>query len=127
MHSMIRHQYVMREGLPESYEDLINPLTPNETVLANGQRIYAENCTACHGVNGEGDGPAAAGLDPSPSNIRRLPRMPMMSGDSYLYWTVAEGGVPVKTSMPAFKQTLTADEIWSVILYLREGFQNRSR
>lgn len=121
MHSMIRHQYVMRVGIPASYEGLVNPLTPTESVLEIGQRIYTETCSTCHGVSGEGDGPAGAALDPSPSNIRRLPRMPMMSSDAYLYWTVAEGGVPVASGMPAFKQTLTSDEIWSVIQYVRAG------
>ena len=121
MHSMIRHQYVRREGLPAAYEGLINPLTSTETVLANGQRIYEEVCSTCHGVSGDGDGPAGATLDPSPSNIGRLPRMPMMSSDAYLYWTVAEGGVPIQTGMPMFKQTLTQDQVWSVILYVREG------
>jgi mono/diheme cytochrome c family protein len=121
MHSMIRHQYVMREGLPAAYEELVNPLTPTATVLTNGQRIYTEVCTTCHGVSGDGDGPAGAALDPSPSNIGRLPRMPMMSSDAYLYWTVAEGGVPIQTEMPAFKQALTQEEIWSVILYIQEG------
>jgi mono/diheme cytochrome c family protein len=121
MHSMIRHQYVMREGIPEAYEELVNPLTPTETVLASGQQVYTEVCSTCHGVSGDGDGPAGAALDPSPSNIGRLPRMPMMSSDAYLYWTVAEGGVPIQTAMPAFKQMLTPDQIWSVILYVREG------
>lgn len=59
--------------------------------------------------------------DPAPQKSRQLPRMPMMSSDAYLYWTVAEGGVPIQSGMPAFKQTLTSDEIWSVIAYLREG------
>jgi mono/diheme cytochrome c family protein len=121
MHSMIRHQYVMREGIPETYSELTNPLSPSEAVLAAGQRVYTENCSACHGASGAGDGPAGEALDPSPSNIGRLPRMPMMSSDAYLYWTVAEGGVPIETGMPAFKQTLTPAQIWSVILYVREG------
>jgi len=120
MHSMIRHQYVMREGIPEAYAELVNPLTATEAVLAEGQRVYAEICSSCHGVSGEGDGPAGAALDPPPSNIGRLPPMPMVSSDAYLYWTVAEGGVPIQTGMPAFRQTLTQDQIWSVILYVRE-------
>ena len=74
----------------------------------------------CHGTGGAGDGPAGTALDPSPSNIARLPRMPMMSSDAYLYWTVAQGGLPIQTGMPAFGQTLTPDQIWSVILYVRE-------
>ena len=121
MHSMIRHQYVMREGLPAGYEELVNPLTPTDSVLADGQRIYQEVCSTCHGVSGDGDGPAGAALDPSPSNISRLPRMPMMSSDAYLYWTVAEGGVPIGTGMPMVNEMLTPNQIWSVILYVREG------
>src|SRR5262245_32309708 len=31
-------------------------------VLARGRAIYAAKCAACHGDQGAGDGPAAAGL-----------------------------------------------------------------
>lgn len=120
MHSMVRHHYVMQEGLPEAFRELSSPLTATEIVLATGNRVYTENCSTCHGETGEGDGPAGAALDPPPSNIRRLPRMPMMSSDAYLYWTVAKGGAPVDSGMTAFEESLTADEIWSVIVYLRE-------
>lgn len=121
MHSMVRHQYVMREGLPDAYREFTNPLTVSDSVLANGQRVYTATCSSCHGETGAGDGPAGEALDPRPSNIQRLPRMPMMSSDAYLYWTIAEGGEPVQTGMPAFRQTLSSDDIWSVILYVREG------
>jgi mono/diheme cytochrome c family protein len=121
MHSMLRHRYAMREGLPEAYRHLVNPFTATASVLDNGRRVYAATCSICHGATGAGDGPGGAALDPAPSNIRALPRMPLMSSDAYLYWTIAEGGAPISTAMPAFGQTLTPDEIWSVILALREG------
>jgi mono/diheme cytochrome c family protein len=44
--------------------------------------------------------------------------MPMAS-DSYLFWTISEGGAPVGSAMPPFKQTLTDDEIWKIITYVR--------
>jgi len=118
-HSMVRHRYVMSAGLPEQYQGLSNPLTATNAELADGQRIYLASCSACHGETGLGDGPAGAALEPLPSRLSPLPRMPMMSSDAYLYWSVAEGGAPVETAMPAYRETLTADEIWSVILYLR--------
>ncbi len=40
--------------------------TPQEA-LAEGETLYAENCLACHGETGLGDGPKAADLDPLPS------------------------------------------------------------
>jgi mono/diheme cytochrome c family protein len=44
--------------------------------------------------------------------------MPMVS-DAYLAWTVAEGGAPVGSAMPPFKDTLKPDAIWRVILFLQ--------
>lgn len=44
--------------------------------------------------------------------------MPMAT-DGYLFWTIAEGGAPVGSAMPAFKQTLKEDDIWKIITYLR--------
>lgn len=44
-----------------------------------------------------------------------------MAGDEYLYWTIAEGGEPLNTAMPAFKRMLEQDEIWRIIVYLRRG------
>jgi len=120
-HSMQRHQFVMQEGIPEKYRDLTNPLTATDSVLADGQRIYATNCSACHGETGQGDGPAGAALDPKPSSLSELARMPMMSSDAYLYWTIAEGGTPVGSAMPPFEAALSPEDIWSVIVYLREG------
>ena len=40
--------------------------------------------------------------------------------DGYLYWTIAEGGTPLGTAMPPFKNVLKDAEIWKVISYLRE-------
>jgi mono/diheme cytochrome c family protein len=32
------------------------------------QQIFSTRCAACHGAEGRGDGPGAAGLDPKPRN-----------------------------------------------------------
>ena len=45
--------------------------------------------------------------------------MSMMANDSYLFWTIADGGEPIDTDMTEFNESLSYDEIWSVILYLR--------
>jgi mono/diheme cytochrome c family protein len=121
MHSMLRHQYVMREGLPAEYRALRNPLAADEATLEAGRRVYTQSCVVCHGDSGNGDGPSAAALDPRPSNIGQLPRMPLFSSDAYLYWTIAEGGAPIGTAMPVFKNALSAEDIWSVIHYVRDG------
>ena len=116
--SMLRHRYVMRNGLPDRYRSRKNPLDATAENLAAGERVYESRCVSCHGVSGRGDGPAAGSLEPGPTDIARFSRTPMAS-DGYLFWTVAEGGAPVGSAMPAFGDALSEAEIWQLLLYLR--------
>ena len=120
MPSMRRHHYVMNQGIPDAYRRLGNPLFADTAGLAEGLRVYQQNCAACHGEQGRGDGSAGDTLRPRPANLQRLSCMSMMANDAYLYWTIAEGGKPVDSDMPAFKESLSSEEIWSVVLYLRQ-------
>jgi mono/diheme cytochrome c family protein len=86
--------------------------------LDKGKALYQTNCATCHGASGVGDGVAGTNLNPRPADIARFSKMPMAS-DSYLYWTIAEGGAPVKSAMPPFKAQLEELEIWQIITYLR--------
>ena len=88
-HSMVRHRYVMMNGIPASYKNLTNPLPAGEKNIQEGGKLYAANCASCHGEKGRGDGPAGAALDPPASHIASLVRMPMAT-DSYLFWTISE-------------------------------------
>lgn len=46
---------------------------PQETEVS-GRALFAENCAVCHGDTGRGDGPAAEGLQPPPSDLTLLSR-----------------------------------------------------
>lgn len=116
--SMLRHRYVMRNGLPEVYRSRRNPLESTASNLEAGERIYERNCASCHGTSGQGDGPAGENLEPRPTDIARFSRMPMAT-DGYLYWTVAEGGAPVGSAMPAFGSVLSEEEVWQLLVYVR--------
>jgi mono/diheme cytochrome c family protein len=37
-----------------------------------GAALYAENCAQCHGADGTGNGPWAAGMVPPPADLTRL-------------------------------------------------------
>jgi mono/diheme cytochrome c family protein len=37
-----------------------------------GTQTYQQHCTACHGLGGRGDGPAAAALKTPPSDLTRI-------------------------------------------------------
>ena len=114
-----RHHYAMMDGVPSPYTATSNPLPRTQATLDRGKRVYRQNCASCHGDSGHGDGPAAATLTPPPADLAWLAAMPMSQWDAYMNWTVSEGGAPFGTAMPAFKDALSRDEIWSVIAYVQ--------
>ena len=105
----------MMGRIPEPYASMTNPLPDTAGVIARGRSVFEEGCASCHGREGLGNGEAGRELSLPPANLAMLTRMPMMRSDRYLFWAISEGGVPFGTQMPAFKDTLSADEIWSVV------------
>ncbi|HWT05408.1 MAG TPA: cytochrome c [Xanthomonadales bacterium] len=92
-------------------------------VLA-GAKIFAANCTGCHGATGTGQ----PGVFPS------LVANPYVSGDAKrLIHTVKFGltgkivakGVPYDGMMPAWAGTLTDPQIADVISYIRTTWGNK--
>jgi len=80
--------------------------------LARGRALYAENCAACHGAQGKGDGPAAKGLDPAPSNFHDAARMSERS--LYGLYNVITLGVS-GTAMAPFAR-LSEEDRWALAL-----------
>jgi mono/diheme cytochrome c family protein len=68
-----------------------------------------------------GDGEAGKSLTPSPALLAWMIQRPV-AVDEYLLWTISEGGTEFKTGMPAFKDTLSREEIWKIVAYMRAGF-----
>jgi protein SCO1/2 len=44
-------------------------LTPTPELIARGKTLFSQTCSACHGPEGRGDGPAGANLTPKPRNV----------------------------------------------------------
>jgi mono/diheme cytochrome c family protein len=111
---------VMWFGLPHAHvgpppvTGVVNPIAPTEASIAAGKTVYQTNCVTCHGVSGAGDGPDAAGLDPPPADL--ITHVPLHS-DGDLFSFIANG-FP-RTAMPAWKGTLTDEQMWNVVNYLR--------
>jgi len=116
--STLRYRIVMRDGLDPQYASRKSPLRPTSQDVDSGKKLFGQHCASCHGATGAGDGPAGADLFPPPANVAAASKSPMAS-DSYLLWTISEGGAPTGSAMPPFKRTLTEDEIWKLIAYLR--------
>lgn len=103
------------QGLPEEALELENPIAATEESIARGREIYQQSCASCHGDEGYGDGPAAAGLDPKPANLHagHVQILP----DGGLFWIITYG--VEGTAMPAWENVLSEEDRWHVVNYLR--------
>jgi len=83
--------------------------------LAQGAELYQANCAGCHGEEGQGDGPEAAGLATPPTDFTRQATMAEKPANS-LFQAMTEGVPP---DMPAFGDELSDEERWALAAYLR--------
>ena len=94
--------------------------------LAQGKRVYYENCLPCHGDHLDGQGHFAHAFNPLPANFQDNGTIAQLT-ESFVFWRVAKGGpglpregTPWNSAMPKWEDFLTEREIWSVILFLYE-------
>lgn len=82
--------------------------------------LYRRFCAPCHGAQGRGDGPNATHL-PVPPAVHADSAFMARRTDDRLFDAIYAGGYPLGRSatMPAFGATLSRDEIWALVGYLR--------
>ncbi|HTV92024.1 MAG TPA: cytochrome b N-terminal domain-containing protein [Verrucomicrobiae bacterium] len=85
----------------------------------NGASVFSQNCTSCHGANGQGQ----------PGVAPPLAGNPFVTGDANAVINVVENGLHGQTimgqtygaQMPAWKSTLSKSDLAAVITYIRGG------
>jgi mono/diheme cytochrome c family protein len=90
-----------------------NPIAADEKSIATGKALYVQNCLSCHGEKGKGDGTAAKDLEKKPGDLSAAKMLEQTDGA--LFWKITEGRKP----MPTFEKTLTEENRWTVINYVR--------
>lgn len=94
--------------------------------VGKGRELFQKNCTACHGENADGKGPAAIALTPPPRNFTD-PSAKWTHGrePQQIFKTVSEGSEG--TAMPPFSASLKEEERWALAAYIGTlpGVQNQ--
>ena len=105
---------IAAQSATEAQATVRNPIPPTADSIAAGQVVYERYCQTCHGVNGRGDGPGAVGLEPPPADLAvHVP----LHADADIYRFIANG--IEGTSMVGLSASLTDQEIWHAINYIR--------
>jgi mono/diheme cytochrome c family protein len=102
--------YVSKMGEDAKRDVLGNHQNKIQTQLASGKKLYETKCLTCHGKEGEGDGVAAANLNPRPKDFKRR-----VFGRAY-FESIVKDGVP-GTAMVSFAG-LTQEEISAIYSYV---------
>ena len=122
----VRHRVIKKGGgVPAPYTNVKNPVPVNEANIEAGKTLFAEQCASCHGKTGKGDGEAGRELKPKPANIAFIMDK-WIATDPFLFWSISEGGVPLKTAMPAFKDVLDDKQRWQIVHYLRSDLAGKN-
>jgi len=103
---------LMRQSVLSAMTQL--PLPKTTPDLRKGAALFAQNCVACHGETGLGDGAAGAQMDPAPTNFHELERHNARSLFG-LFNTITLG--VADTGMMSFKH-LDEQSRWDLAFYV---------
>lgn len=93
-----------------------NPLPLNRETLAAGKEAFGHYCVVCHGLDGQLTGvPFADRMSPPVPSLTS--RQVQDYSDGQLKWIIDNGLAP--SGMPASKDTLSDEEIWSIVQFIR--------
>ncbi len=93
-----------------------NPLRATPETIAAGKEAFSHYCVACHGMDGQNTGvPFADRMSPPVPPLAS--REVQQYTDGQLKWVIDYGISP--SGMPGSKGTLSEEEIWSIVVFLR--------
>ncbi|MCM2277749.1 MAG: c-type cytochrome [Oligoflexia bacterium] len=87
------------------------PWVATPLLLSQGKMLYSQQCVACHGPEGKGDGPAAGSLTPAPRDFTRAGGWKNGRKPSQVFKTLVEG-IPGSAMAPY--GTLPAEDRWAL-------------
>jgi cbb3-type cytochrome oxidase cytochrome c subunit len=96
-----------------------DPLPVTEANLTRGKEVFLDRCVGCHGEKGDGKGPGARFLSPTPADFTDKDDA-CCGGDTGpgdFYYRILRGWPG--TAMENFGDRLSVDDIWRVVLFLK--------
>ena len=114
-----------QSGATKAKPDIQRWYDPRRVV--RGTSLYAKNCSVCHGKSGEGaPGWQGTALPPPLNGTGHTWHHPdQMLFEFTKYGPQKFAGADYKSKMPAYDGTLTDEEIWNVLAYIKSKWPNK--
>lgn len=94
---------------------LKKPWISTPELVKKGKELFAQQCVSCHGLAGQGDGVAAAALNPRPRNFTASEGWKNGRRPTMVFKTLKEG-IP-NSGMASFA-TIPSDDRWALVHYV---------
>jgi len=96
-----------------------DPLPVTEENLLRGKEVFLQRCVGCHGLKGDGKGPAATFMSPPPADFtdKNDACCGGDTGPGDFYYRILRGWPG--TAMENFGDRLSVDDIWRVVLFVK--------
>jgi mono/diheme cytochrome c family protein len=96
--------------------DVMKAGVSSAAMVDKGRELYKNNCAACHGTDGMGDGVSAALLNPKPRNLHSRSGWKNGPGVTQIFKTLQEG---ISGSAMASYNYMPPEERFALIHYIR--------
>jgi mono/diheme cytochrome c family protein len=96
--------------------DQKNPLPATPATIGEGKEAFTHYCVACHGMDGQNTGVPFANHMSPPIPLLNSGEVQQYT-DGQLKWVIDNGFWP--SGMPAAKGTLNDEDVWSIVVFLR--------
>ncbi len=114
----------LHSNVPQTWRAMPTQSPITHASVSRGEKTYQDFCVGCHGPVGDGNGPTAVYLKPTPINFTTLKRH-LVDGKyigGIIYYQVMNG--ITGSAMPYFKKDLESAKIWDVGNYVEFEFIN---
>jgi mono/diheme cytochrome c family protein len=112
-----------KEEMSQPGQAITVPSCPPQASATQGRELFLQACAPCHGEQGRGDGPNVSTLRDfsdrplRPRDLTRPYAYKVGTDPEQIYLRIAAGTPPV---MPGFKDAYTPEQIWSIVVYVRQ-------
>lgn len=95
-----------------------NPIELSDAVLGEGQQLYVQYCSTCHGAGGEGDGLAGQRVG-GVANLKGGAYINLPEG--HIFHVITHG----KGRMGAHGPQISIERRWKIVHYVKQEIQNQ--
>ena len=104
--------------MPDKDKNIKNPYLKTPASISEGKQIYNTLCWTCHGKTGDGKGPAAVNLNPSPVSFKSENFSKQKDGE--IFYKISNG----RGMMIPYKHSINEKQRWFLVNYLKTFYEN---